>query len=112
MSVLDLKSKRKQDEIDPINLRDHCVSCRLNPQELSILDQVRGKLRRGESLRVLAFTNLPAPIPELNASAWVELARASANLNQISHRINAGEDLKIDEIRHELEAFRSRLIGV
>lgn len=105
-------SKRKQDNLASHEVRNYKLRVMLNNEELSILDGVRGKHSRAEAMRFLMLNELPAPIPELNASAWSELARASANLNQLAHRANAGETLQIDEVRRELESFRARLIGV
>lgn len=111
MELESLRSRRKQDEPDALELRDHCVSVRLNPAELSILDQYRGRSRRGEALRMLAFTQLPSPVPRLNQDAWVELSKSAGNLNQIAYKLNAGESVQIEEIREQLEAFRASLLG-
>ena len=40
------------------------------------------------------------------------LARTAANLNQIAHRLNAGDALPLAEVRATLDAFRRDLIGV
>ena len=60
--LIDLRSKRKQDKPDSMELRLFCVSVRLNAAELVALDDYRGRNRRGEALRMLAFTQLPAPV--------------------------------------------------
>lgn len=97
-----------QTEVYP--LRTHCVSVRLNPDELRRLDRVRGSLRRGQAVRMLSFSNLPEPVPELNKQAWVELSRAASNLNQLAHRANY-EKVEIDSVRSILAEFRAALIG-
>lgn len=107
----ELVSKRKQDEIAPMEKRFLCVSVRLNSDELLVLNKYRGRTRKGEALRMLAFTNLPQPIPTINAKAWQELSKASACLNQLTHRSNSGESVEIEELRTQLEAFRAALVG-
>lgn len=84
----------------------------LNDEELSVVDGVRGAHRRAEAIRFLITASLPAPVPEINLLAWQNLARASANLNQLTHRANAGESFKIEELSEQLEQFRAALIGV
>jgi hypothetical protein len=90
------------------------VSVRLNAAELLMLDERRAGLRmqRGEYLRSAALHRLPPTIPEVNREAWSTLARTAANLNQIAHRLNAGDALPLDEVRAALDAFRRDLIGV
>lgn len=46
-------------------LRCHCVSVRLNDEELSLLNQKRGRHRKGEWLRMAFLHNLPSVIKEL-----------------------------------------------
>lgn len=111
MKLNELRSRRKQDKIDPQELRVICVSVRLNADELLTLNEYRGRTRKGEALRMLAFTNLPQPIASINSNAWQKLAKASANLNQLAHKSNSGESVEIEELRTQLEAFRAALIG-
>ena len=59
-----------------------------------------------------ALHRLPPTIPEVNREAWAALARTAANLNQIAHRLNAGDALPLAEVRATLDAFRRDLIGV
>jgi hypothetical protein len=106
-----IKSKRKQDNISPREVRKHQVQIMLNDSELAVVDSVKSGLRRAEVVRMLINGNLPAPIPELNALAWTELSKSAANLNQIAHHLNAGESLEIEKIRAELEGFRAALLG-
>jgi len=60
-------------------------------------------------------------VPELNQQAWVQLAAASANLNQLVHRLNSahqmGGDSLLTTAREEaksifdsLQGFRTSLI--
>lgn len=46
-------------KISDSELRTHCISVRLNDKELSILESKRGKLARGEWLRVAYLDKLP-----------------------------------------------------
>lgn len=91
--------------------RGHCVSVRMNESELVALDSRRGEYARGEYLRLAFFDALPPTIPELNREAWVELSRASSNLNQLAKAYNENGDLDPDLLRQGLSAFRSALIG-
>jgi hypothetical protein len=55
-------------------------------------------------------------VPVLNQQAWSDLARVSANLNQIAHRLHlaeleAGPGPELDEISQALTDFRRRLLG-
>lgn len=105
------QSRRKQDQMEPHQVRDTQIKVMLNSEELAVVDGVRGANRRAEAIRFLIVANLPAPVPEINFSAWQSLARASANLNQLTHRANAGESLRIEELSEQLEQFRAALIG-
>ncbi len=109
---MDFKSKRKQDEIERREVRGYKLRVMLNDEELAFLDTVRGRLSRAEAMRfMLQKSTPPASIPQLNAEAWVELARASANLNQLARHLNSGGAADAETIRLQLEEFRSALIG-
>jgi hypothetical protein len=90
--------------------RNHCVSVRLDPKELAELDELRGRIRRGTYLRLCFLGNPPPVIPSVNREAWVALARAAGNLNQITTRLNTGDLADIKEIREALKDFRLALI--
>lgn len=107
------RKRRHGPEPLPADLkRDHCVSVRMNSGELAKLDIDRGKTPRGEWLRLAWECALPpAPAPELNREAWVELSRAASNLNQLAKRLNEGGEADAQEILAELAAFRASLIG-
>jgi hypothetical protein len=108
------RRRRGPSPLDPTEKRTHSISTRLNDIELALLDARRQPMRmqRGEYLRAAALHRLPPTIPEINREAWVDLARAAANLNQIAHRLNAGDAILSADIRVMLEAFRRDLIGV
>lgn len=90
--------------------RNHCVSVRLDPEELAELDKFRGRIRRGTYLRLCFLGNPPPRIPSINREAWQALARASGNLNQIAAKCNTGDLPDIEEIREALKDFRMALI--
>ena len=111
------ESKRRRRGPVPLDAADkrvHSVSVRLNDAELARLETQRGKvqMQRGEYLRAAALHRLPRSIPELNREAWASLARSAANLNQIAHRMNAGDVVPVVEVRVILDAFRRELLGV
>ena len=93
-------------------MRKNKVSVFFSLDEIAQLDAIRGNMKRGACLRHAALNSLPPVIPPLNSKAWVALARASANLNQISHKLNfVGNEIKIEEIKDALIEFRNLLIG-
>lgn len=98
---------------EPEKKRRHCVSCRMNEDELHELDQRRGKYTRGEYLRLALFSSLPpAAPPSLNREAWLALSKVAGNLATIATAMRGGEYMPLDEIRAEVEEFRHKLIGV
>jgi hypothetical protein len=66
----------------------------------------------GRFVRDQTFNRLPPMIPELNRSAWFELSKAAANLNQIARTLNQGDSVEAGEIRAALDEFRCSLIGM
>lgn len=54
-------------------LRSHCVSVRLNDEELTLLNEKRGRHRKGEWLRLSLLNKLPAVVPAINFEAWKTL---------------------------------------
>jgi len=112
--MIDQTKRSRRGPVREDEKRRHCVSVRLNDAELAKLDSQRKavKMRRGEYLRAASLHKLPPTIPEVNREAWVELARTSANLNQIARRLNVGEEIHLDEVRASINALRLSLIGV
>ena len=92
-------------------VRDYCASVRLNPQELSRLDAVRGKHQRGEALRMLALTSLPAPVPEVNIALRNDLGRALGNLSTVAIAMRSGEYVQIEDVRKAIADLRDQLSG-
>ena len=105
------KSARKQDHIEPHEVRTYKLRVMLNYEELAFLDSVRGRHSRAQTIRFLLSDDKPIQVPEINKRCCIELAAASANLNQLSKKLNSGESLEIAEIKRELDAFRASLLG-
>ncbi|EBU9957946.1 hypothetical protein ZY24_000304 [Salmonella enterica subsp. enterica] len=67
----------------PQSLRIHCVSVRLNKEELELLNASRGDKRKGEWLRMASLQNLPPTIPAINLEVWQSLSDISQKLNRL-----------------------------
>jgi hypothetical protein len=71
----------------------------------------RAALRRRATRRI--------EIPSVNAEAWIALARTGANLNQIAHHLNAGDNADasniasaLAQLHEEVRQLRRQLICV
>ena len=64
-------------------LRSHYVSVRLNDEELTLLNEKRGRHRKGEWLRLSLLNKLPAVVPAINFEAWKTLGEISQKLNKL-----------------------------
>ncbi|QXB76955.1 MULTISPECIES: hypothetical protein [Enterobacter cloacae complex] len=64
-------------------IRSHCVSVRLNDEELMLLNEKRGRHRKGEWLRLSLLNKLPAVVPAINIEAWKTLGEISQKLNKL-----------------------------
>ena len=86
----------------------------MNKAELATLDRQREivKMQRGEYLRAASLYALPQAIPALNTTAYAELARSAANLNQLARYVNSTADLAsvIKDLQIQLHEFRVNLI--
>ncbi|MCK9397923.1 MAG: hypothetical protein M0Q44_20325 [Methylobacter sp.] len=109
--MVNLERKKRHGPESLPDPRIHCVSARLNNAELSQLDRQRGRLARGEYLRCAGLDVLPATIPEINQTAWVELSRAVGNLNQLARALNQSSDVSHEQITQTLKEFRAALVG-
>ncbi|BDN96070.1 hypothetical protein ACOTXZ_19855 [Enterobacter cloacae complex sp. LZL004] len=65
------------------SLRIHCVSVRLNKEELELLNASRGDKRKGEWLRMASLQKLPPAIPAINLQVWQSLSDISQKLNRL-----------------------------
>ncbi|CAM7086112.1 Uncharacterised protein [Klebsiella pneumoniae] len=70
-------------------LRSHCVSVRLNDEELTLLNEKRGRHRKGEWLRLSLLNKLPAVVPAINFEAWKTLGEISQKLNKLVAHLNS-----------------------
>lgn len=114
MAEINIDRKKRRGRIALADPRTHCVSVRLNNDELAILNVKRGDMDKGEWMRCAALDKLPVVVPEPNKKKWQALARASSNLNQIAKLLNeAGKvsDNKFEPVRVILNDFRRALIG-
>jgi hypothetical protein len=106
--------RRGGNHAQKVKKRTHCVSVRLDDDELSELNARRGKMERASWLRAAALSSVPAIIPPLNTEGIRLLSTCSNNLNQIAHQLNqgAGFDTKqLSEALNEVQALRRLLIG-
>ena len=118
MSEVNTERKRRRGPIplDVNERRCHCVSVRLNTQELDLLDSRRSKFERGEYLRMAGLDKLPLSIPSINRDAWIELARLAGNLNQFQAAINQGKATGypkdfLEKVISQVKALRRDLLG-
>lgn len=92
-------------------LRCHCVSVRLNNEELSLLNERRGSHRKGEWLRMAFLHNLPSVIPPVNLKAWKTLGEISQKLNRlVAHLDSKSNDSSLSQT--ELFAVKRQIAGL
>ncbi|EAA7150861.1 ATP-binding protein [Salmonella enterica] len=100
----------------PNEVRTHCVSVRLNEEELSILDSKRGAYKKGEWLRMASLNKIPPVLPEINREAWTELGRLAQYLNHLlTHLDHKSSDSELSRtelfaVRRQIKALREHLI--
>ncbi|GKV82435.1 hypothetical protein [Pectobacterium versatile] len=97
-------------------LRSHCVSVRLNNEELSLLNERRGGHRKGEWLRMAFLHNLPPVIPPINLEAWKTLGEISQKLNRlVAHLDNKSNDSPLSQtelfaVKRQISELRQHLL--
>ncbi|AYH00948.1 hypothetical protein C5E26_08395 [Pectobacterium parmentieri] len=97
-------------------LRCHCVSVRLNNEELSLLNESRGRYRKGEWLRLSLLNKLPTVVPAINIEAWKSLSEISQKLNKlIIHLDNKGNGSSLSKtelfaVKRQIAELRQHLI--
>jgi len=111
MTDIVMKRRHGPERLSPDLKRAHCISVRMNVAELADLDNKRGRIPRGEWLRLASEDKLPPSIPPLNRQAWIELSRSASNLNQVSRKLNSGDEVEVSELRQVLADFRMKLLG-
>ncbi|MDX7992782.1 hypothetical protein FE394_13310 [Xenorhabdus sp. Reich] len=97
-------------------LRSHCVSVRLNDEELTLLNERRGRHRKGEWLRLSLINKLPAVVPTINIEAWKSLGEISQKLNKVVAHLDSksqGSSLTKTElfvVKRQVSELRLHLI--
>ena len=97
-------------------LRSHCVSVRLNDEELTLLNEKRGRHRKGEWLRLSLLNKLPAVVPAINIEAWKSLSEISQKLNRlIVHLDNKSQGSSLTQtelfaVKRQVSELRLHLI--
>ncbi|MCL2893210.1 hypothetical protein [Brenneria tiliae] len=97
-------------------LRSHCVSVRLNDEELTLLNEKRGRHRKGEWLRSSLLNKLPAVVPAINIEAWKSLSEISQKLNRLVAHLDSksqGSSLTKTElfaVKRQISELRLHLI--
>ncbi|WP_233965140.1 hypothetical protein [Pectobacterium versatile] len=97
-------------------LRNHCVSVRLNNEELSLLNERRGSHRKGEWLRMAFLHNLPSVIPSINLEAWKTLGEISQKLNRlVAHLDSKSNDSSLSQtelfaVKRQISELRQHLL--
>ena len=96
------------------HLRIHCISVRLNNDELQLLNIKRGDKSKGEWLRMAFLHTSPSIIPEINVEAWKALSDISQKLNRI-HIDGKSKDSQLTHtelfaVKRQLEELRHNLL--
>ncbi|MEI7410975.1 hypothetical protein [Pectobacterium aroidearum] len=98
-------------------LRSHCVSVRLNDEELQLLNQKRGRHSKGEWLRLSLLNKLPAVVPAINIEAWKTLGEISQKLNRlVAHLDRKSNDSSLSQtelfaVKRQIAELRQHLIA-
>lgn len=97
-------------------LRTHCISVRLNNEELQLLNLKRGDKSKGEWLRMASLQKLPPVIPAINTEAWKALSDISQKLNRIAVHIDGKSKdshlthTELFAVKRQLEELRHNLL--
>lgn len=110
------RGKFHTDKLPDNEIRHHCISVRLNEEELIILDSKRGQYKKGEWLRMASLNKLPPVLPEINHEAWIKLGSLSQDLNHLlSHLDSKSPDSELTRtelfaLRRQIKTLRDHLI--
>ena len=105
---------------DPAAVRVHRVNARLSSAELATLTAKAEQMGMtpAQWLREAALSRrLPSPpVPAINREQYAELARLSANLNQLAHGANIGQNVAVNDallqrLAGEVSRLRLALLG-
>ncbi|EBW2650690.1 ATP-binding protein [Salmonella enterica subsp. enterica serovar Newport] len=102
------RGKFHTDKLPPDEIRTHCVSVRLNEEELSLLNNKRGPYKKGEWLRMASLNKLPPVLPEINRDAWIMLGKLSQDLHHLLNHLD-GKSSDSDLTRTELFVVRRQI---
>ncbi|EPC3489271.1 TPA: hypothetical protein ACOEDU_004866 [Enterobacter ludwigii] len=98
-------------------IRIHCISVRLNNNELQILNLKRGNKSKGEWLRMSFLQNLPPVVPTINTEAWKKLSDILQKLNRIALHIDSkSKDSQLTytelfAVKRQLQDLRQHLLN-
>ncbi|MEX5391409.1 ATP-binding protein [Enterobacter cloacae] len=110
------RGKFHTDKLPDNEIRSHCISVRLNEEELIILDSKRGQYKKGEWLRIASLNKLPPVLPEINREAWAKLGNLSQDLNHLlNHLDSKSPDSELTRtelfaLRRQIKTLRDHLI--
>lgn len=110
------RGKFHTDKLPENEIRSHCISVRLNEEELIILDSKRGQYKKGEWLRMASLNKLPPIFPEINREAWIKLGNLSQDLNRLlNHLDTKSPDSELTRtelfaLRRQIKTLRDHLI--
>ena len=110
------RGKFHTDKLPDNEIRSHCISVRLNEEELIILDSKRGQYKKGKWLRIASLNKLPPVLPEINREAWVKLGNLSQDLNHLlNHLDSKSPDSELTRtelfaLRRQIKTLRDHLI--
>ncbi|ECF2754159.1 ATP-binding protein [Salmonella enterica subsp. enterica serovar Ituri] len=113
---LSRRGKFHTDKLPPDEIRSHCVSVRLNEEELTTLNSKRGQYKKGEWLRMSSLDKLPPVLPEINREAWIKLGSLSQDLNYLlNHLDKKSPDSELARtelfvLRRQIKTLRDHLI--
>lgn len=114
------RRKGGRPRLDPASVRAVTIGVRVSPPELAALQAkaVHMGMTTAQWLRHAALDRRlpPAPVPAINREEYAELARLSANLNQLAWHANRGEPVSVDvhlldRLSTEVRRLRLALIG-
>lgn len=97
-------------------LRTHCISVRLNQDELQLLNTKRGDKSKGEWLRLAFLEKLPVAVPAINIEAWKSLSEISQKLNKlVAHLDNKSQGSSLTQtelfaVKRQISELRMKLI--
>ena len=113
---IDLKSNNANLYRD--KLRQHCISVRLNKEELQFLNEKRENIIKVEWLRKSFLNTTPTLIPPINLDAWKELGKISQNLNKLNIHLDNKSDgscltnTELFAVRRQISELRLHLINI